>query len=360
MEENGTLDPNVAGGQDQLQDQNTQGQDAAAVNASQGGEWYREFGEFNDPESFKGHYKTLQEKQEQYEAKLKELESKTVSYSSDAIAQMDAYVRKLAAEDGITDAKEIERRVLAKMQEVTTDYIDLAKSNPASIIERSVREKYASLGASDADIARAIKKETMLPPKPSLEDYADEKDPEYIERLEAYQDAEADLRLKAMGIAKELEGKREKIDFQPKGYKTKEQEEQEMSAYKKSISDAAEAFKTGFKGFKAGDGIIEIPKERFEALWGEFSKPGGLADKTYESIMDPSNPAGFSELAELVMLREELPNIIAKVKEKAESDALAKHKSGLRQGGGDSPEVGGNSDINGEEFKRAARDYRPV
>ena len=172
-----------------------------------------------------------------------------------------------------------------------------------------------------------------------------------------YDDKMLDLRIRAKSMLPKLEENKKNLDFQPKGFKTKEQEATEQQAYNDEIKKSAEAFKAGFKGFKAGDDLIEVPKERFEALWAEFAKPQGLADQVYGRIMDPSNPEGFSELATLVMLKEELPNIIARVREKAESDALQKHKGNLRTGGGSGVDFSGDQ-LGSEEFKRAMAAYQ--
>jgi len=293
---------------------------------------------------------------DELKAQLEAANGRQPEYPTQAAEELALFQKALIAE-GVTAPAEVSRRTREFLEENSYVYSELAETNPALVIGRGIRA--ANKHLSNDEINHLIKKENAVMPEPVNEaDYHG--DPEGLAEARAeYNDKMYDLRIRAKALLPKLEESKKNLDFQPKGFKTKEQEAADLQAYQKGIADSATAFKQGFKGFKAGEELIEVPKERFDKLWAEFSKPEGLADRAYQRIMDPSNPAGFDELATLVMLREDFPNIIAETREKAYSEALQKHKNDLRQGGGGSVDFGGDG-IGAEAFKQAMQAYRPA
>ena len=226
--------------------------------------WWTELGEFKDADSFKGHYKTSLEERTQLAEKVKELEGKSLTYSADYVERIDAYTRQLGSE-GITDPKEVYSKVLKMVQESAPDYyLDMAKNNPIAVIERSLRDEYAATGATEQDIERIVRRETRLPQKPNLDNFDGEDDPAYVEALEAYSDAETDLRLKALSIAKKLEASREKVDFKPKGVLTPEEREAR-------VQDAAKRYNERIPALEAKIPTLEVAGHKLDfPLEGEY------------------------------------------------------------------------------------------
>lgn len=315
--------------------------------------------ELPDEGALISHYGEVHEKAkaaDDLRAQLEAANARQPEYPTEAAAELAAFQKALIAE-GITDKVEFFRRTREFLDENSTVYSELAESNPALVIEKGIRA--ANKHLSEAEIKHLVKREGATLPDPVNEDdYIG--DPEGLAEAKAeYEDKMLDLRIRAKSLLPKLEESKKTLDFQPKGFKTKEQELAEQQAYNDGIQKAAEAYRTGFKGFKAGDELLEVPKERFDALWAEFSKPQGLADQVYSRIMDPSNPDGFAELADLVFLRAELPNIIARTREVAESEALKKHTSNLRTGGGSGMSFSSDA-LGSEEYKRAMQTYKPA
>lgn len=292
---------------------------------------------------------------DELKAQLEAANGRQPEYPTQAAEELALFQKALIAE-GVTEKAEVSRRTREFLEENSYVYSELAETNPALVIERGIRA--ANKHLSKDEISYLIKKESAVMPEPVNEaDYHG--DPEGLAEARAeYNDKMYDLRIRAKAMLPKLEESKKNLDFQPKGFKTKEQESADLQAYQKGIADAATSFKEGFKGFKAGEELVEIPKERFEELWTEFSKPDGLADRTYQRIMDPSNLDGFSELATLVMLKQELPGILARTREKAYSEALQKHKNDLRQGGGSGADFGGDG-VGSGVFEQAMRNYKP-
>lgn len=304
--------------------------------------WLKEFGEFKSPDEFKGHYTALKTEREQFEAKLKEAEGKT-AYSSDAIAKMDAYARKLF-QDGVTDPREIQRKVAAFMQEAATDYMELAKADPVAIIERSTREKYAALNFSEADIARVVKRETALPQKPNLEDYGnDATDPEYLSRMEAYEDARFDLTLKAAGIAAELEAKREKIDFQPKGVPTKEEKEKLQQEAWGRYNARLREFETGLAAIDVAGQKLDFPLEGeyLDAINKATMYPAEFMDQFYTEAGEPDPVAIGKVVAQIaaipLLLERQRKEVTHKLTEEFDARMRNPGTTGTPQNGGGTP-----------------------
>lgn len=294
-------------------------------------------------------------------AKLAELENNRVEYQSEATRQLDEYIRKIKAEGA--NPEQIQEKVAQFWQQANVNYIAMAEKDPLKVIEHHVRNQYAGHGFDDATIADLVEQEAGVLEKPDVDDYHGEDDPMYLRAKASYDKANRLLMVKATTIAKELESKKPKLDFQPVGVKTPEQLKAEAEASNQAYAESFGKFRDGFKGVKVGQEVIPFEMfgadgnvtPEFQPVFEKLTKPFDFIDSLYlkDKSGNLTDTPNAGRITELMLLEHSLPKLF----EKAKSDALKefqKQLPGYTPEGKKGDGANGNDiDIrSGEHFRR--------
>lgn len=296
--------------------------------------------EVKSDEDFFGHFESTRAKAGQVDdlkAQLEAANSKKLEYQADASEQIDSYIAKLR-EDGVTDTREIRRKVRDFIDESSMDYKELANTDPVQVIEKF----FTKSGDYTADqIKRLVGKEAALLDKSKYPDHLDEDE---IEAM--YKDNLIDLQIKAKGMATTLEEKKAQLDFKPKGIKSDEELQKEVDAISNGYADQANAWREIVNGKEkveltiAGE-KLSFTNDEVSDYWNSIILK---ADPIVEKITNLHTPEGFKTFQEMTMLYHSFPKIIAKAKEEARSAAILEFEKGVRNPGneGDRTYVPGN------------------
>jgi hypothetical protein len=266
---------------------------------------------------------------DQLEQQVRDLQGKVVEFPTEAPRQLAAFQQSLVKE-GITDPVEINRRSVEFFREANTDYLQMAESNPAAVVEAQLRKKYSGEGFSPDDIARMVTRETRALTPPDIAKYGgDVEDPEYIAAVEAHKDAVLDFKLKARVAAKELEAAKPKLDFTPVNAMTPKQREELAQKQNADYAGSYTAFidhVAANGGIKVGDQVVPLalyeadgktPTPEFQAAYDRINVANPM-----EGFYLESGAPNAQALAEFHMLRAAFPKILAA--EKAKAYELAK------------------------------------
>ncbi len=294
-------------------------------------------------------------------AKLAELSSNQVEYQSEATRQLDDYIRKIKAEGA--SPEQVSEKVAQFWQQANINYIAMAEKDPMKVIEHHVRDKYAGEGFDDATIAALVDSEFTRPDAPDVDDYHGDDDPAYIKAKAAYDKANLLFNVKVKGIAKELEAKKPKLDFQPVGVKTPEQLKVEAEASNQMYAESFGKFRDGFKGVQVGNEVIPFEMfgadgnvtPEFKPVFEKLTKPFEFIDSMFLKDKDGnvSDTPDAGRITRLMLLEHSLPKLF----EKAKSDALKEFQKQLpgytpERKSGDGANGADIDILSGEHFRR--------
>ena len=305
--------------------------------------------EATDEASLFGHYESVLAKAKQLDEVLPKLtaaEARKLEYQSEASEQVDLFAAKLK-QGGITDPKEIRAKVREFIEESDRDYMAMASTNPAKVVEIALRK--ANPEISDRAVAVKLRQYGVgSEPDPNDDSkYQGATDPAYIADREEYLDKLELLKMDALDRAKELEAGKAKLDFQPKEAKSAAdvaaQKEAEIKEIEEGYVREAQAFKAGFKGFKVGGEDIPVSQAQVEDFYAKFMATPE-ADAMLERLMNPHTPEGFREFAEAALLKQMLPTIRENDRKAAYSAALKDFEKGIFNPNFGQPRAGGGAD----------------
>ena len=284
-------------------------------------------------------------------AQLEELQNNRVEYQSEATRQLDEYIKKIKAE-GVSP-EQIQDKVAQFWQQANVNYIAMAEKDPMKVIEHHVRGKYAEEGFDDATISALVDSEFNIPEAPDVDDYNGDDDPSYVKAKAAYDKANLLFNVKVKSIAKELEAKKPKLDFQPVGVKTPEQLKAEAEANNQKYAESFGQVRDRFRGVIVGQEVLPSEKfgadgnvtPEFQPVFEKLTKPFDFIDSLYlkDKSGNLTDTPNAGRITELMLLEHALPKLF----EKAKSDALKEFQKQLP---GYTPERGKGDGANGNDI----------